>query len=186
MILVFAFVTALGAQAQDVGFVAGIANTDASVGPDILGASVDSEIGWRLGVNVKLDLVDQLQFRTGGLYVFRPVTMSGAGSELKFKMSYLDIPALFQYSFNDMISVYAGPVVGINVGEKVSGAFDGDASDLVPGNDTKSIYLMAQVGLNFNFDGIGFDVYYERGFGDMVEREIEDYNSIGANFIYWF
>jgi hypothetical protein len=188
LVLVFALGTSFAANAQDVGFLAGIGQTSADTSTLSSGTSVDSEIGWRLGVAVRLDLMDQFSFRTGGTYTSRPVTVdTGLTGDLKVKMAYIDIPALFQFNLNDMVAFYAGPVIGIKANEKATGAgFDGDVSDLNPGHDAKGIYLLGQIGANFNFDGVGFDVYYEQGFGDIVEDTLKDYSIVGANFVYWF
>jgi len=191
LVLVFALVTALSARAQDVGFVAGIANNSASTDTVFSGLSVDSDLGYRLGINVMMDLADRVNFRTGVMYTYRPISMTGTNTDLDVKMSYIDIPVLFQFAFNNRISLFAGPVVGIKAGEKIKGTLGGIArdeniSDLNTGKDAKSIYLLGQVGLNFNFDGIGFDVYYEKGFGQFVEDTLKDYSNVGANFVYWF
>lgn len=189
LVLVLATLVSVGAQAQDIGFIAGIGNTSA----DIDNADVNAELGYRIGVNVKLDLVDQVSFRTGGTYTARPFNIESTAlvTDLDVKMTYIDIPALFQFSFNDMISIYGGPVVALNVGEKAEGtilgvAYDGDVSDIPGQGKTKSLYLLAQVGVNFNFDGIGFDLYYERGLGEINKDGAENYSIMGANFLYWF
>ena len=82
LVLVFAFVTAISARAQDVGFVAGIANNSASTDTNLNGVSVDSDLGYRLGINVMMDLADRVNFRTGVMYTYRPISLSGTGTDL--------------------------------------------------------------------------------------------------------
>ncbi|MBY0316597.1 MAG: PorT family protein [Bdellovibrionales bacterium] len=175
----------LSAQAQEYGILAGIHNTDIDTpsGP----FSVDTEIGWRAGLVGKYEIADGVHFRSGVLYVDRKFSMeeSSSTTNLDIKMAYLDIPVLFQFQMNETISFFAGPVIGINVSKKVSGTASG-----VSGSDdlenVKGLYLLAQAGVNFTFDQIGFDVYYERGFGEIADDSFKDYNIIGANFLYWF
>lgn len=171
-------VSTLSAQAQEYGILAGIHNTD--IDAPTGAPAVDTELGWRAGLVGKYELSDGVHFRSGILYVDRKFSVGTAGNNLDIKMAYLDIPVLFQFQMNETISLFAGPVIGINVSKKISGAASGELQD------TKGLYLLAQAGVNFTFDQIGFDVYYERGFGEIADDSYEDYNIIGANFLFWF
>lgn len=172
---------ALNATAQNYGLLAGISsnNIDKNGNP-----AVKSEIGWRAGVIGMFDLTSSVNLRTGVTYTDRSFSIKETNTDAKVKYTYIDIPVLFQFQMNDMVGIYAGPVVAINSGKKVSGTLNGSAtnSDVT---DMKSIYLLGQVGANFNFDGIGFDVYYERGFGVTSTDGYKDYSIIGANFVLW-
>ncbi len=182
MVLIFALLTTLTVHAQNYGFIAGIGNT--SVDAD--GFDVNAELGYRLGLAVEIDLVDAVNLRTGATYTYRPFNIeSGVTTDLDYKFSYIDIPMLFQFKLNEMFSVFAGPVVAINMGKKAEGTLLGvNVSDDV--DDMKSLYLLGQVGVNLDFEGIGFDLYYEKGFGEIYDDGAEDYNIYGANFLYWF
>ena len=171
-------VSALTAQAQDYGVLAGIHNTDIDA-PN--GApAVDAELGWRAGLIGKYELSDGVHFRSGALYVDRKFSAGTTGSKVDVKMAYLDIPVLFQFQMNETIALFAGPVIGINVGKKLSGSTNNELQN------TKGLYLLAQAGVNFTFDQIGFDVYYERGLGEIADDSYENYSIIGTNFLYWF
>lgn len=178
----------IAANAQQYGLVAGIHNGEADEPTGFFDAQ--SNVGFRAGLLVKFDLTDTAFFRTGALYTQRKMEWeeSITQSEVTYKFAYLDIPALFQIQVNEMFGFYAGPVVGINVSDK------GEASSVaVPSanqsgkvDDVKDIYLLGQIGGNFMFDGIGFDVYYELGFGDVADDDAKDWKAFGANFVMLF
>lgn len=166
-------------HAQDIGVLAGVHQTDAET--DVSGATIDGNFNWRAGVAVGLDLVEPLRFRTGAIYTSRAFELKNSGNTTDYNFSYLDIPALVQYGVQDMFSLYGGLIVAVNVNDDV----DPPAGQTAADPDADSMIPLIQLGVNLNFDGmIGFDVYYERGLGDFA-RDLKDYSSFGANFIYW-
>jgi len=161
------------ALAQEFGFTGGFHNSSASEKNG--SGSISSEIGYKLGLALKFPMVDQLNFKTGLIYSYRPFEYSG--TSVKAKFAYLDIPVLVEYKFNDMVGVFGGLVMGIKVSDKIStGATPTGMEDIIP---------LAQVGVSFLFDDLyGFDIYAERGLGDIYDGA-KDYTSFGANFVFW-
>lgn len=181
LMLFTATLITLSAQAQDFGVLAGLHSATATM-PVI---SFSSELNYRLGVVMKYEIKDNIAFRSGLTYTTRHLASDTGGLGLKLNYEYLDIPVLFQFQMNETVAFFAGPVVGINVGKK--GSASGVASSNIDG--TKSLYLLGQVGANFTFDQIGFDVYYERGFGTISSDSgttVSDFSIFGANFLFWF
>lgn len=165
-------------QAQDFGILGGIHNTE----PDVPGASsTDAELGFKAGFVVSNEIASNVKFRSGVLYTTRYFNAASPGLDVDFKFAYVDVPVLFQMNLNETVGFYAGPVVAINVDDKFE---VGSSSGTV--DDMKDIYLLGELGLNFTFDMIGFDVYYQMGFGEIYDDGAEDYATYGANFIYWF
>lgn len=169
------------ASAQEYGFLAGVHQTTANT--DVTGASIEGVFNFKAGLAAAFGLNDQMKFRTGLLYNQRHVELKALGAkQAEINFNYLDIPALVQYKVNEMFGLYGGLIVGVNVGDEVK---------LAPGVtgvnvEKKSLIPLFQVGANLTFDDmIGFDLYYERGLGEVAEN-LKDYSTFGANFIYWF
>lgn len=199
-ILILITVLFVGAisQAQDFGVIGGIHYTGSSYN-DSGGSSTDinAKLGYRFGLAAQLNLTEQVNFRSGLMYTNRSVNaeQTATTTDFDYELTYIDIPALFQFQMNDMISFYAGPVVAFNIGQKADGtiagtAFSGDVDDAADSfngvGKVESMYLLGQIGMNMYFDGIAFDVYYERGIGDITKDGIKDFSILGANVIYWF
>jgi hypothetical protein len=185
-VLILISIFTLNVNAQEFGAMAGIHNGKS----DLISSSLSSEnvLGYRLGILMKTELTESVQFRSGLIYTVRNTEHESAGvfrSELD--LSYLDIPVLFEFNMSEIVSVFAGPVVAINVGDnKKDTNLTTGASTQGSIDDVESLYLLAQVGVSFNFDGIGFDVYYERGLGEYIKDGAEDFSAYGANFVLWF
>lgn len=189
--LVFILVSVLvsSASAQEFGFVGGV---HSGKGEDPNGnLTEDSVFSYRVGLGIKMDLTDTVNLRTGLMYVDRSTEYSFSTADIEYNFAYLDIPVLFEIKANEMIGFFAGPVVAFNMNEngKVS-----DPSNLLglgtsvdrDVDDVESMYLLAQVGMSFNFDMIGFELFYERGLGEFVKDDAENFSAFGANFVYWF
>jgi hypothetical protein len=179
LVLIIGLVVSGSAFAQEWGAAVGVHQTSADV--DSTGTTVDSKLGFKLGMNVGFELGEGMKFRSGFLYNQRHFETNTGAVNAKYNFDYIDVPADFQYNINDMVGFFGGLVIGINVQDEVkvnSGtAADPDADKLIP---------IANAGVNLTFsDMIGFDFYYERGLGDVADH-VKDFSTFGANFIYWF
>jgi hypothetical protein len=169
------------AVAQEFGALLGVHQTTADT--DTANASIDGQFNFKAGLLVNFGLNDMAKFRTGLLYNQRHVEAKVSGQKVsEINFDYLDVPALFQYNMNEMFGLFGGLVVGINVNDEVkmtNGASAGDP-------DKKGLIPLVQVGANVTFDDmIGFDLYYERGLGEYA-KNLKDFSTFGANFVYWF
>lgn len=179
----------MSAQAQTFGIQGGVHQSKGELDPSGT-ETEEAKLNYRLGVLGLIDLSDKVYFRTGLTYTTRYLTFDGTTSDFDAKLAYLDVPVLFQFQFTEIFSLYAGGVVGFNASKKYEitgvGAGSGDLDDV------ESMLILGQVGLNFMFDGIGFDVYYERSMTDMTgddggtQSKITGFNTIGANFVMLF
>ncbi|MCC6138663.1 MAG: outer membrane beta-barrel protein [Bdellovibrionaceae bacterium] len=182
-IFIIASLFMVSANAQTFGLQAGVHHTTADT--DATGLDKEAETNFRVGMLAMFDLTGSVDLRTGLTYTTRHATWSSSGIDVAtLEFAYLDIPVLFQFHITEVFSLYGGPVVAINMDKGVK-----DASDA---EDVESLYILGQVGGNFMFDGIGFDIYLERGFGEFIGDDggtqaiAKDYTSIGANFVLLF
>lgn len=185
MLLICAMVVVSSvASAQEYGFLVGIHQTTAT--SDAPNSTTSGVLNWKAGLTMAYELVPNLRFKTGAIYNERHVdvkyTSTNPETKLGYNFQYIDVPINAQYNFNDMVGLFGGLVVGINVGDSVKAPAGMQISD----KDTKSLMPLVDVGLNFMFeDMVGFDVYYERGLGDAA-KDFGKYSTFGGNFIYWF
>lgn len=163
--------------AQEYGALLGVHQTSAD--SDVTTTSVDGVFNFKAGLAVGFELAEFTKFRSGIIYNQRHLESTRAGQKTDINYDYLDVPALIQYNVNEMFGMFGGLIVGINVNDnlKPKPAVDVDVETLIP---------LLSVGVNLTFqDMIGFDVYYERGMGDIADG-LENYSTFGANFLYWF
>lgn len=178
---VFAALLVFGtsAFAQEYSAIVGVHQTTADA--NATGVSTDGKFNFKAGLGVGFELAEKTKFRTGLLFSQRhfDTKVDATGAESKIKYSYLDIPANFQYNFNEMVGVFGGLVVAINAVDDVS-------PTPTPSVDAENMVPLIDVGVNFLFsDMVGFDVYYERGLGEFADN-LENFSTFGANFIVWF
>jgi hypothetical protein len=181
LILATGLLMSNSAVAQEFGALLGVHQTTADT--DVNNASIDGQFNFKAGLLVNFGLNDMAKFRTGLLYNQRHVEEKVSGTKVaEINFDYLDVPALFQYNVNEMFGLFGGLVVGINVNDDVKVSGGGTATD----PDKKGLIPLVQIGANMTFDDmIGFDLYYERGLGDYA-KNLKDFSTFGANFIYWF
>ncbi len=178
ILLVFSIFVSTSAFAQEYAAVIGVHQTDAET--DAANTSVDGVMGFKAGLGVRFQLMENSYFRTGVLYNQRYFETTSAGTSTDWEFAYLDIPATYQYNVNEMFGLFGGLVVAVNIADDYSptvAGLDPDADKLIP-------LLTLGVTLMFE-DMIGFDFYYERGMGGFAE-DLETFSTLGANFNYWF
>jgi hypothetical protein len=169
------------AHAQDYGFTLGFQQTTAST--DTSGTSVDGVFNFKAGLLMDFEMVPMVKFRTGAVYDQRHVEWKdSAGDKTKVNFDYIDVPVDIQYNFNDMVGLFGGLNIGINVNDKADFPTGTSSHDL----GAKAIIPLVNVGANFTFeDMFGFDLYYEHGLGEFADH-LKDFSTFGGNFIYWF
>ncbi|MCC6137753.1 MAG: PorT family protein [Bdellovibrionaceae bacterium] len=164
---------------QSLGVFAGVSYTDLNTDGS---ETIDATLGYRIGIMSVAGLTEKIALRYGLGYSNREFKSSTAGIETTFKFNYADIPIAVQYKFSDMLSMYAGTIVAVNVNNKTDTAGTEDKVELL-----KNLYPMAQLGAVLNFkQKFGLDIYYETGFSGIIRRAPNaNYSNFGVNFIYW-
>jgi hypothetical protein len=168
------------AWGQEWGATVGVHQTTAD--SNVTGASVDGKLNYRIGALLAFELGEGTKFRTGALYNTRHMDVTLPTGKYEYKFAYLDVPANIQYNFNEMVGVFGGMVIALNVGDDV----DGPAGVTVRDPDAESMIAILNLGVNLTFnDMIGFDFYYERGMGRFADG-LENHSTFGGSFLYWF
>lgn len=134
--------------------------------------SVQDQLESRLGFHVgllshnhlsnKIAIQPELQFSTQGTEVER------GDDDIEYRLSYLNIPVMFQYMFNNGFRIEAGPYVGFLLGAK-----DVSSSDVEL--DAKDDYKKVDAGLGFginylSYSGFGVGGRYNLGLANINDR----------------
>ena len=175
---------AASAAASDYGVVAGFRSqsgesADATV-------STSSATGYQLGLTASFPLSGDLNFRTGLMYVERPIKFAVTATPTNtagLKLTYFDIPLTLSYKVADYAAVYGGLLLGMNLSKSYAGTgvFAGQTV-----TDIKSMITPIVIGAAFRFaPQIGADVFFET-FGSEVAAGYKNYRAVGANFVYYF
>lgn len=129
--------------------------------------SPESTIGYHIGVFAK----------TGGRFYIRPELMytktETEYSSGNFKLQKLDAPILIGLNILGPLHVFAGPSLQYIIDSEFENATIGDFK-----NDF-TVGLNLGVGLNFN--KVGIDLRYERGFNDKEVSLISDNSTVNIN-----
>jgi len=128
----------------------------------------------------------RLGFHAGGVahfhlsrkVAFQPeIQFSAQGAEYKgsnneVSLSYINIPLMFQYMFNNGFRIEAGPQVGlmVNAEDKIGNL------ELDRDNDFKGTDVSVGLGLNYlTYSGLGFGGRYNFGLNNIYETGSNDY-----------
>lgn len=128
---------------------------------------LDPRIGFHLGVIThnhlthKIAIQPELQFSSQG-------TLRQNGSETEdYRTSYINIPVMFQYMFNNGFRVEAGPYVGLLVGAK--DVYEDGTENNAKG-DYKTVDAGIGVGLNYlTYSGFGIGGRYNFGLTNISD-----------------
>jgi hypothetical protein len=124
-------------------------------------------MSWRIATNLSLN--------PEALYVQKGFQSNVTGDDAKVKIAYIEIPALFRYTFgtdNKGVGPYitAGPAVGIKASCKLSETING-VSDSVDcdqtGTKLKSTDVGGVIGVGFQSEHFGVMARYEASLTDI-------------------
>jgi hypothetical protein len=91
------------------------------------------------------------------------------GDDGKFKYNYFAVPILFRYNITEMISIHAGPQIGMLLSAELENE-DGDTDDWK--DNTKGMDFAGATGVEVDLpNGIGFGARYVLGFSNVAEDE---------------
>ena len=169
-ILVIAAVTgsALFAQAPVWGLKAGLNFSTWNHANEATENLLDSRMGFHVGIishnhlTEKIAIQPEIQFSSQGTEV------ENNNNDFEYRTSYINVPVMFQYMFNNGFRIEAGPYVGLLVGAK-------DVYDDGTNNDAKDDYkpLDAGIGLGLNYltySGFGVGGRYNFGLANINDR----------------
>ncbi|MEK6628479.1 MAG: outer membrane beta-barrel protein, partial [Bdellovibrionota bacterium] len=108
--------------------------------------TVDTQTFFAVGATTKFDLANNFALRTGGILAQRGYKQTNASVSDTVNFTYLDVPVLPEYQFNEMFSAHAGLVVGLKAARSC-----GVSSGCTNITD-KSLVTPLQVGGTYNID----------------------------------
>lgn len=130
--------------------------------------NLDYRLGWHVGllshnhISNKIAIQPELQFSTQGTEV------ELGSNDIEYRTSYLNIPVMIQYMFDNGFRAEAGPYVGFLLGAK-----DVSSSDVEL--DAKDDYKKVDAGLGFginylSYSGFGVGGRYNLGLANINDR----------------
>jgi hypothetical protein len=167
-----AIVVAAGAFAQISGGVkAGVnlANQKFKLGDE--SEAGDMKIGFLVGGYLVAPIGEKFSIQPELFY-------SAVGSEEdggKLNFSYLSVPVMFRYNFNEMINLHLGPQLGLLLSAKAKedGGDDVDIKDSFKGMD-----FGGAVGIGFDFGSFNAGLRYYQGFSNILDVEDVDSDDV--------
>lgn len=186
----FVFVMAVGvsagAAASDYGVVFGFRSQSGDLDTALsTTATSKSAIGYQLGVTTSFQLSGALNFRTGLMYMERPLKISsttGTAGEADIKLTYFDVPALLSFKFEDYAAIYGGVNLSMNLSKSLSGTGSYATTTV---NEVKSMLVPIVLGAAFRFaPQIGADVFFETIPGETAQY-YKSYRAVGVNLLYF-
>lgn len=128
---------------------------------DTEGLDVKSKIGFNIGGFAEIKLSDKFAIQPELLYSAQGMRVDdfetevdGVGfvtADMKFNLSYINIPVMFKYYAAEKFNIEAGPQIGFLTSAKLKTKVEGYGSSDV---DVKDNFESVDFGLNF---GAGFD-----------------------------
>jgi hypothetical protein len=174
---------AASAAASDYGVIAGFRSQSGDVTDTTV--STSSGTGYQLGLTASFPLSGDLNFRTGFMYVERPIKISVTAAPTNtadIKLTYFDLPATLSYKVADYAAIYGGLIIGMNLSKTYSGTGVFATGTVT---DVKSMITPIVLGAAFRFaPQIGADVFFE-SFGSDMASGYKNYRAVGANFVYY-
>jgi len=140
-------------------------------------SSNKQDIGFQLGASTVFNFAPTFGLKTGLFYSERPFKADAAGTEIKGKVTYFEVPAFFMFKFEDYAGVYVGPSLAIKLGDEVS-----------PGTlqDVKGMIVPITFGAQFKFvENFGVNIFFETVPGDLA-KGVKNSRAVGANLLFTF
>ena len=129
---------------------------------------LESRLGFHVGLlshnhlSNKIAIQPELQFSTQGTEVER------GDNDIEYRLSYLNIPVMLQYMFNNGFRIEAGPYVGFLLGAKDVSA---SGTEINSKEDYKSLDAGLGLGLNYlSYSGFGVGGRYNIGLANVNDR----------------
>ena len=129
---------------------------------------LESRLGFHLGViahnhlSNKFAIQPELQFSTQGTEVERD------DNDIEYRTSYLNLPVMIQYMFDNGFRIEAGPYVGFLLGAKDVSA---SGTEVEAKDDYKKVDAGLGLGLNYlSYSGFGVGGRYNIGLANINDR----------------
>lgn len=129
---------------------------------------LNSRLGFHVGllshnhITNNIAIQPELQFSTQG------VEVENGSNDLEFRTSYLNVPVMVQYMFDNGFRLEAGPYVGFLLGAR---DVDAAGNETEAKDDYKKVDAGLGVGLNYlSYSGFGVGGRYNFGLANINDR----------------
>jgi hypothetical protein len=145
------------------------ANLASLAGDDVDDAKM--KIGFNVGGFAKIGLTESLSLQPELVFSAQGAKFEDEGDDVKYNLSYLNIPVLLQYNLPMGLNFEAGPQIGFLVGAKAKqGDEKADVKDFFKSTDF-SLALGAGYLTKAN---IGFNARFNLGLGNIADSDDGD------------
>jgi hypothetical protein len=159
------------AQGISGGIKAGLNLANQEYSSELFSLNTTTKLGSHGGVYVVAMITENFGIQPEVLFSMQGSNWDFQGQEGKFNFSYVNIPVLFRYSFNEMISIHGGPQFGFLLSAELENE-NGDSQDWE--DTTKSMDLAGAIGVEFDLpNGLGFGARYTGGFSNVAEDDAD-------------
>lgn len=126
----------------------------------------DSKIGFHVGLLSHLHLSDQWGLQLEAIYSAQGAKNTVGGVDFKTNLSYINVPLLLQYFFDNGFRIQAGPQLGLLISAK-------DQDDVSFKDNVNSIDLGLSLGASYVHvpSGFGVDARYNLGLSDINNND---------------
>lgn len=176
------------AQKAEFGIKGGLNSSDFNGDTD--GVDLKSRIGFNVGAFVSIQLAEKIILQPEILYstqgakaenVTAPIDDMLFTGDIKFNLSYINVPVMIKYYVSDKFNFEAGPQIGFLTSAKTSTKLDG--FDQTFEEDVKDSFESVDFGLNL---GAGYDfskkfsagIRYNFGLSNVAKTESGDTDEI--------
>ncbi len=134
-----------------------------------------SRTGFALGISMNRPFANGLEFAPELLYVQKGAKAEQSGDSYAVKLGYVEAPILFRMVFGDGSArpfVLGGPVVGFNVGCKVTFTSSGDSgSEDCDDDDIESVDYGIMFGGGIMMQRLSLSIRYDLGLANVNASE---------------
>ena len=130
--------------------------------------SLESRLGFHVGllshnhISNKIAIQPEIQFSTQGTEV------ELGDNDIEYRTSYINVPVMLQYMFNNGFRIEAGPYIGFLVGAKDVSA---NGTEVNSKDDYKTVDAGLGFGLNYlSYSGFGVGGRYNLGLANINDR----------------
>lgn len=136
---------------------------------------LESRLGFHVGVLSHNHITDKIAIQPELQFSMQGTEVERGDNDIEYKMSYLNIPVMFQYMFDNGFRIEAGPYLGFLLGAKDVSA---TGTEINSKDDYKSIDAGVGLGLNYlSYSGFGVGGRYNIGLTNINDRLGGDVNN---------
>ncbi|RSK38232.1 porin family protein [Mangrovimonas spongiae] len=177
-IAVFGFT---GVMAQEFSFGAKAGVNFATLNGDV--EDNDMKVGFHVGGVAEIKFNDKFALQPELLFSTQGTKWEDGDLELKYNLSYINVPVMAKFFPIEGFSIEAGPQVGFLVDSKAKAEFNGE-SESADIDDLSTIDFGINFGLGYKMDmGLFFNGRYNLGLSNVYDGPNSDDNNISNGVI---